>query len=343
MKRTKKEKKKIVSEATIARNTRKQVAAVLLAGLALMAADLIMSSTQEQVTVTEDGGTLYITRPPAGGEPGHLTLRAEVHGEEETLEQKLEVTMEPYSREKESEEATAENAESGVSEREQMEMELRGIATDLNSDTDRMRIMLPSRLETGERISWEAETASRSNAVAILAMTGIVAFFVYRNRFTVLEKQRKKEYESVMRQLPEFVNRLVLLLNAGLVLTNAFEKSMEERFSDRNEDDYFYGRLKSIYVSCRTANGSMHTEFRRMAKESGIRELMRVSNIMTDNIRKGVELTDKLRSESEMLWLERKKSCEERGRLAETKLTLPLMIFLMVLLIITVAPAFLEL
>lgn len=87
----------------------------------------------------------------------------------------------------------------------------------------------------------------------------------------------------------------------------------------------------------------MHLEFRRMAKESGIRELMRVSNIISDNIKKGVELTGKLQAESEMLWLERKKSCEERGRLAETKLTLPLMIFLMVLMIITVAPALLEL
>ena len=38
----------------------------------------------------------------------------------------------------------------------------------------------------------------------------------------------------------------------------------------------------------------MHVEFRKMAKESGIRELMRVSNIISDNIRKGVELTGKL-------------------------------------------------
>lgn len=80
-----------------------------------------------------------------------------------------------------------------------------------------------------------------------------------------------------------------------------------------------------------------------MAKESGIRELMRVSNIINDNINKGVELTDKLQAESEILWLNRKKSCEEKGRLAETKMTLPLMLFLMVLIIITVAPALLEL
>ncbi|MBQ3184719.1 MAG: hypothetical protein IJB54_01905, partial [Firmicutes bacterium] len=68
-----------------------------------------------------------------------------------------------------------------------------------------------------------------------------------------------------------------------------------------------------------------------------------VSNIIEDNVNKGTELTGKLRSESDMLWMDRKKKCEEMGRLAETKLTLPLMLFLIVLIVITVAPALLEL
>ena len=72
-------------------------------------------------------------------------------------------------------------------------------------------------------------------------------------------------------------------------------------------------------------------------------ELMRVSNIVNDNINKGVELTEKLQRESETLWINRKKNCEEKGKLAETKLTLPLMIFLIVLIVITVAPALLGL
>ncbi|MFQ7012468.1 MAG: hypothetical protein ACLRTA_08070, partial [Clostridia bacterium] len=58
---------------------------------------------------------------------------------------------------------------------------------------------------------------------------------------------------------------------------------------------------------------------------------------------KGTGLTEKLQAESEILWMNRKKNCEERGRLAETKLTLPLVIFLLVLIVITIAPALLEL
>ena len=45
----------------------------------------------------------------------------------------------------------------------------------------------------------------------------------------------------------------------------------------------------------------------------------------------------------EILWISRKKNCEERCRLAETKLTLPLMIFLIVLIVIVITPALLDL
>lgn len=71
--------------------------------------------------------------------------------------------------------------------------------------------------------------------------------------------------------------------------------------------------------------------------------MIRVANIICDNVSKGTGLTEKLQAESEILWMNRKKNCEERGRLAETKLTLPLVIFLLVLIVITIAPALLEL
>ena len=87
---------------------------------------------------------------------------------------------------------------------------------------------------------------------------GKVVQMCIRDRFRALEKRKQQERESVIRQLPEFVNRLVLLLNAGLVLSTAFERSVEEsmELSD-TKDDYFYGTLREIYVNVKTANGSI--------------------------------------------------------------------------------------
>lgn len=337
--------RKVVTADEAAAKARKSIIAVLAAGALLIATDMVLSSQGQSAGIVESGGSIYIVRPAEDQDPGHLVLRAEVSDGDKVIEKKIDLTMEPYEKESSEEKQDDGDGEAaGKRNREAVEMELRGIASELNSDKAVKKVKLPDSLASGEKISWEVEDKSGSNGIAIMAVTVLTAFCIYKKRFSVLEQQRRLQRESVMRQLPEFVNRLVLLLNAGLVLTSAFEKSVEESFvEDSKGDDYFYGKLREIYVLCTTTNASMHVEFRKMAKESGIRELMRVSNIISDNIRKGVELTGKLQAESELLWISRKKSCEEKGRLAETKLTLPLMIFLMVLIIITAAPALMEL
>ena len=337
--------RKVVTADEAAAKARKSIIAVLAAGALLIATDMVLSSQGQSAGIVESGGSIYIVRPAEDQDPGHLVLRAEVSDGDKVIEKKIDLTMDPYEKESSEEKQDDGDGESASKRnREAVEMELRGIASELNSDKAVKKVKLPDSLASGEKISWEVEDKSGSNGIAIMAVTVLTAFCIYKKRFSVLEQQRRLQRESVMRQLPEFVNRLVLLLNAGLVLTSAFEKSVEESFvEDSKGDDYFYGKLREIYVLCTTTNASMHVEFRKMAKESGIRELMRVSNIISDNIRKGGELTGKLQAESELLWISRKKSCEEKGRLAETKLTLPLMIFLMVLIIITVAPALMEL
>lgn len=337
--------RKVVTADEAAAKARKSIIAVLAAGALLIATDMVLSSQGQSAGIVESGGSIYIVRPAEDQNPGHLVLKAEVSDGDKVIEKKIDLTMDPYEKESSEEKQDDGDGEAaGKRNREAVEMELRGIASELNSDKAVKKVKLPDSLASGEQISWEVEDKSGSNGIAIMAVTVLTAFCIYKKRFSVLEQQRRLQRESVMRQLPEFVNRLVLLLNAGLVLTSAFEKSVEESFvEDSKGDDYFYGKLREIYVLCTTTNASMHVEFRKMAKESGIRELMRVSNIISDNIRKGVKLTGKLQAESELLWISRKKSCEEKGRLAETKLTLPLMIFLMVLIIITAAPALMEL
>jgi tight adherence protein C len=65
--------------------------------------------------------------------------------------------------------------------------------------------------------------------------------------------------------------------------------------------------------------------------------------VISDNWDKGSVLAEKLEGESNLLWISRKKRAEEKGKLAETKLTFPLVILLIVLIMVTIAPALMEL
>ena len=156
-----------------------------------------------------------------------------------------------------------------------------------------------------------------------------------------MRKMELRRQRSVRKQLPVFVNELVLLMGAGLVLSRAFEAAVES--AGEGTSDYFYSGLRRICHSIRNTNAVMHEELRNFSKESGVSEFMRISSIISDNINKGSELTEKLEREMDSLWNARRLHAEQRGRLAETKMTIPLAVFLCVLIIITVAPAMMQL
>ena len=149
---------------------------------------------------------------------------------------------------------------------------------------------------------------------------------------TKLEKQRRDE---IAMELPEFVNELVLLLNAGMVVTDAVSKIALE-----NKSGYFAKELADIAKRMKDTNSPFASEFREFARRSGSRELLRLSNIITDNMNKGSELVEKLEQEAGLMWHMSKKQVEEKGRLAESKLTFPMALMLISLILVTAAPAF---
>jgi len=69
---------------------------------------------------------------------------------------------------------------------------------------------------------------------------------------------------------------------------------------------------------------------------------MRFSSILADNIDKGSALADKLEQENRMLWDGRKRRAEKEGRIAETRLIFPMVLQVLVVVIVTVAPAAFE-
>lgn len=307
-------------------------------GLVLILMDFIVSSDSHGIDLSQTDKGIYMMRPEKGEEKGHGSFRVTIRDGKNTFEKKVSVALDPYGTSKGAKQSQTEEE----SEEDRIRRELSSIVSGFNEDSSQRRVLLPGKLKSGESLVWEQE--SSRNTVPILAVCILVMAALYKNRFRDLEKKQQEERDSVIRQLPEFVNRLVLLLNAGLVLSTAFERSVEESraLSDTGED-YFYTKMHEIYMRVKTSNGSMHRELREIARSSGIKELIRVANIISDNVSKGTGLTEKLQAESEILWMNRKKNCEERGKLAETKLTLPLVIFLLVLIVITIAPALLEL
>ncbi len=207
---------------------------------------------------------------------------------------------------------------------------------------DGKKVVLPTKLSDGTPVYWQKQRSSLKN-IAIIPLIAIILYAIYRKRFAEAEKAESIARKSVLDELPSFINRLTLLLGAGLVFNAAFEKAVSDSNQRRwKNNSYFYNQMTKIKNDSEASKSSIYKGLEDFAKRTQIREFIRMTNIITDGISKGTGLAEKLELESNAMWFAKKKDAEEKGRLAETKIIAPLMIMLVILIIITIAPAMME-
>lgn len=316
------------------RNLLIKCAAFVMLICAAAAYDLLLGAESAgNLKLGSGGQILEIQRPDPKTGSVSFSTEVVIQGPDGKETKEYYITIDPIG--KKEEQQPADSLEK--TEAEKNEQQMRQVIAQLNADTASERVRLPDHLETGERLIWKQVQDTSLPLYFIMALAA--AALIYKMRFYEIEKEEKQAAESIVRELPEFINKLVLLLNAGVVLNTAFLKAVDDRMKRGRAPDYFYTQLERVCRSVQEVNGSLHQELRRFAKRSGVKELMRISNIISDNVSKGADLAEKLKKENDLLWFSRKQQSEEKGRLAETKLTLPLVILLSVLILITIAPA----
>jgi len=201
---------------------------------------------------------------------------------------------------------------------------------------------LPKITEDGVSLTWAPP--SRIDGMPVLFVCAMMACFFFSQRYRAVRKNIEKARSEMERDFPEFIQKLGLLLGAGLVITSAIARIADDYLSTR--DIYGKRRLyEEIAAAQERINGagtSLVYEFAELARRSGLRELMRFSSTLADNIDKGSTLCDKLRVEGELLWEGRKKRAEKEGRIAETKLIFPMALQILAVIAITVMPAAFE-
>ena len=209
----------------------------------------------------------------------------------------------------------------------------------IGATDDKDVIKLPKEAGSIKQLSWRSKKDRTYIVILIAGILGLV--LVYAGRYERFKREEKKAAESVERELSEFFNKLVLLINAGMVFTSAFEKTVAYG-SISNSQSYFYDELWKINQKSKESNASVIVELKKFSKRTENKEFIRVVNVISDNINRGTELVRAMQTESELLSYQRRKRAEERARVAETKLTIPLAMQLLSLILITLAPAMLD-
>lgn len=228
-----------------------------------------------------------------------------------------------------------------------LELALKDSLNEIAKDTFLDRIVLPDELDGGVKVKWFS--GKEKNSALLVPAFLFMILVVYFRRYDKIDREIREAELSVNRDLPEFINKLVLLLNAGLVFSSAFSKIVKDyntfysyERAEHSKKKFLYEEFAEIQKRVDQSNTSLMRELKEFAQRCGVREMVRLTAVISDNWNKGSTLAEKLEAESDLMWISRKKRAEEKGKLAETKLTFPLMILLLVLILITIAPAMLE-
>lgn len=288
------------------------------------------------VTMTGEGGTVQpdtyrIPREETGSYEKEYLIS--VDGEEsEAL--KIQVP----EKETEEQEETVSEKESPESIRQKEFQEMLDQYNQQKQDPD--YYYLPSEWK-GHRLEWERP---KEHTGELLASLGLFAAFVVLLKST-REKQEEeaRRAEQLLMDYPGMVMKFALLIQAGMTARSAFRKMADDYERRKTKRRHF--ACEAVAAACYEMDSGVSEPeaYRRFGEKCGQMKYKTFSTLLIQNLQKGSRrMADILEQEALEAWDERKRKARVLGEAAATKLLVPMVMMLAVVMAIIMIPAFLS-
>lgn len=214
--------------------------------------------------------------------------------------------------------------------------------TEQEDSKNRPYIRMPGQID-GSVLKWSQK---RENLYRIILMLGIIAAaFVYAQQAVRDQKKEQKRKDDLLRQYPDMVSKLSLLLGAGMTFSAAWERiilnyqhQLNQRLTQPME---VYEQMLISYREMQDGIGEIQV-YERFGERCGMPQYRKLTMLIIQNLRKGSSgLTQALEKEVAEAFALRKNNAKKAGEEAGTKILLPMMLMLMVVMVIILVPAFL--
>lgn len=207
---------------------------------------------------------------------------------------------------------------------------------------NRPYLRMPGQID-GKALRWSQK---RENLYRIILMLGIIAAaFVYAQQAVRDQQKEQKRKENLLRQYPDMVSKLSLLLGAGMTFSAAWERIVLNYQRGLNqhhtEPMEVYEQMLISYREMQDGIGEIQV-YERFGERCGMPQYRKLTMLIIQNLRKGsTGLTQALEKEVTEAFALRKNSAKKAGEEAGTKILLPMMLMLCIVMVIILVPAFL--
>lgn len=201
-------------------------------------------------------------------------------------------------------------------------------------------ILLPEKIGNASVI-WKERKKDNSFLFLLLGFLGAMGVLLWSDR--ELEQKRKLRQEEIARCYSEFISRLQLYMGAGLTPKNAFLKIGRNYQTEKNKT----GKKQFLYEEVLISNYQLingkpeNTVYREWGRRCGEMKYRKLGFLLASQIRQGNDkILTVLSEETDNALEERKNRARKQGEEAGTKLLLPMVMQLIVVMFLILLPAF---
>ena len=143
---------------------------------------------------------------------------------------------------------------------------------------------------------------------------------------------------EITMEFPNFINKVILLLDTGMTLTAAWELAC-----DPEVDKIFYYEVNKVMIKIKSGK-AFNKALEEFAVDCRVAEVAKFTSILLQNYKKGGDnLIQILRIQGAEAWQMRKNVAFRMGNKGSTKLLFPMMMIFVAIMLLIITPALLQL
>jgi hypothetical protein len=206
--------------------------------------------------------------------------------------------------------------------------------------SEKEMIVLPESYK-GRDVVWTEKKSDNSMLILILTLIGGAASFVLKDK--ELKKSIEERELELLSDYPKLVSKLVLYMGAGMTVRNIFWKLSASYLKELEAGGKRRYLSEEMLRATRElmAGASESEVYERFGERCGVREYTRLTTLLVQNLKKGnSELLSLLQEESKRAFEERMDRVRKIGEEAGTKLLMPMIIMLVIVMAMIMIPAY---
>lgn len=202
--------------------------------------------------------------------------------------------------------------------------------------------ILPENV-AGHALIWEKRSQKKQYEVLLLGLLAMAAVAIGRKEDA--RKASEKRNEKLLAEYPRMLSQLALLLGAGMTVSRAWERiviSYENRCAARPgvlQEVPVYEEMRITYYQMKDGL-SERLAYEQFGERIQLQAYRRLASLLVQNLRKGTAgLSKLLEKEMQDAFEEQENDVKKRGEELQTKLLLPMMLMLGLVIVIIMIPA----